>query len=150
MPALLLAVALVTAACGSGNGIGGETVATTPSAGATDDEAAPVPAPGGDSTDAVVSSRGGDLLRTVQERGRLVCGVSGTRVIFSETQPDGSVVGVDADYCRAVAAAVLGDAGALEFVSLTTGERFVALLRRPVDPRIGLRNRRNSRNNGLN
>ena len=97
MPLLLLAAALVTAACGSGNGIGGETGATTPSAGGTDDEAAPVPAPGGDSTDAVVSSRGGDLLRAVQERGRLVCGVSGTRVIFSETQPDGSVVGVDAD-----------------------------------------------------
>ena len=129
---LLLAVALVAAACGSGNGIGGETVATTPS-GATDDEAAPVPAPGGDSADAVVSSRGGDLLRTVQERGRLVCGVSGTRVIFSETQPDGSVVGVDADYCRAVAAAVLGDAGALEFVSLTTGERFVALQTGHID-----------------
>ena len=133
MPLLLLAAALVTAACGSGNGIGGETVATTPSAGGTDDEAAPVPAPGGDSTDAVVSSRGGDLLRTVQERGRLVCGVSGTRVIFSETQPDGSVVGVDADYCRAVAAAVLGDAGALEFVSLTTGERFTALQTGHID-----------------
>ena len=133
MPALLLAVALVVAACGSGNGIGGETVATTPSAGATDDEAAPVPAPDGDSTDAVVSSRGGDLLPTVQERGRLVCGVSGTRVIFSETQPDGSVVGVDADYCRAVAAAVLGDADALEFVSLTTGERFAAVQSGHID-----------------
>ena len=132
MPALLLAVALAAAACGSGNGIGGETVATTPS-GTTDDEAAPVPAPDGDSTDAVVSSRRGDLLRTVQNRGRLVCGVSGTRVIFSETQPDGSVVGVDADYCRAVAAAVLGDAGALEFVSLTTGERFVALQTGHID-----------------
>ena len=126
MPALLLAMALVAAACGGGNEIGGERVATTPS-GTTDDEAAPVPAPDGDSTDAVVSSRGGDLLRTVQDRGRLVCGVSGTRVIFSETQADGSVTGIDADYCRAVAAAVLGDAGALEFVSLTTGERFVAL-----------------------
>ena len=122
MPALLLAVALVTAACGSGNGIG-----------AADDKAAPVPAADGDSTDAVVSSRGGDLLRTVQERGRLVCGVSGTRVIFSETQPDGSVVGFDADYCRAVAAAVLGDAGALEFVSLTTGERFAALQAGHID-----------------
>ena len=132
MPALLLAVALAAAACGGGNGIGGERVATTPS-GTTDDEAAPVPAPDGDSTDAVVSSRRGDLLRTVQNRGRLVCGVSGTRVIFSETQPDGSVVGVDADYCRTVAAAVLGDAGALEFVSLTTGERFVALQTGHID-----------------
>ncbi|MXW99611.1 MAG: amino acid ABC transporter substrate-binding protein [Acidimicrobiaceae bacterium] len=68
-----------------------------------------------------------DMLDHVLGRGELVCGVSGTRVIFSETQPDGSVVGVDADYCRVVAAALFGDAGAVEFVSLTTGERFTAL-----------------------
>ena len=84
-------------------------------------------------SDVVGDTQDGDLLRTVQERGRLVCGVSGTRVIFSETQPDGSVVGVDADYCRVVAAAVLGDAGAVEFVSLTTGERFVALQTGTID-----------------
>ena len=74
MSALLLAVVLVAVACGSGNGFGGEAATITP---------------------AVVSTQDGDLLRTVQDRGRLVCGVSGTRVIFSETQPDGSVVGVD-------------------------------------------------------
>ena len=68
-----------------------------------------------------------DMLDHVLGRGELVCGVSGTRVIFSETQPDGSVVGVDADYCRVVAAALFGDAEAVEFVSLTTGERFTAL-----------------------
>ena len=62
-----------------------------------------------------------------------MCGVSGTRVIFSETQPDGSVVGVDADYCHVVAAAVFGDAEAVEFVSLTTGERFAALQSGHID-----------------
>ena len=83
---------------------------------------------------AVVEDRDdGDLLRKVQERGRLVCGVSGTRVIFSETQPDGSVFGVDADYCRVVAAVVFGDADAVEFVSLTTGERFVAVQSGRID-----------------
>jgi general L-amino acid transport system substrate-binding protein len=84
-------------------------------------------------TDAVDPTADGDLLRTVQERGRLVCGVSGTRAIFSETRPDGSVVGVDADYCRVVAAAVFGDAEAVEFVSLTTGERFTALQTGVID-----------------
>ena len=84
-------------------------------------------------SDIVDDSAEGDLLRTVQERGRLVCGVSGTRVIFSETLPDGTVVGVDADYCRVVAAAVFGDAGAVEFVSLTTGERFAALQSGEID-----------------
>ena len=84
-------------------------------------------------TDMVAPTADGNLLRTVQERGRLVCGVSGTRVIFSETQPDGSVVGVDADYCRVVAAALFGDADAVEFVSLTTGERFAALQSGHID-----------------
>ncbi|MXW97856.1 MAG: transporter substrate-binding domain-containing protein [Acidimicrobiaceae bacterium] len=74
-----------------------------------------------------------DMLDHVLGRGELVCGVSGTRVIFSETQPDGSVVGVDADYCRVVAAALFGDAGAVEFVSLTTGERFAALQSGHID-----------------
>ena len=74
-----------------------------------------------------------DLLAKVQDRGRLVCGVSGTRVIFSETQPDGSVFGVDADYCRVVAAVVFGDASAVEFVSLTTAERFAAVQSGRID-----------------
>ena len=82
---------------------------------------------------AVVEDGDGDLLQKVQERGRLVCGVSGTRVIFSETRPDGTVVGVDADFCRVVAAVVLGDAHAVEFVSLTTAERFAALQSGRID-----------------
>ena len=45
-------------------------------------------------------------LEQVQERGFLKCGVSGSAVAFSETQADGSVTGIDADYCYAVAAAI--------------------------------------------
>ena len=83
---------------------------------------------------AVIEDSGGvDLLEKVRERGRLICGVSGTRVIFSETRPDGSVFGVDADYCRVVAAVALGDADAVDFVSLTTAERFVALQSGRID-----------------
>ena len=44
-------------------------------------------------------------LETVTDRGFLKCGVSGSAVAFSETQADGSVTGIDADYCYAVAAA---------------------------------------------
>ena len=153
MPALLLAVVLVAVACRSGSEAGGGTAATTPAAGASDDETAPAPAPdhapGGGSTDAVLSTTDGDLLRTVQDRGRLVCGVFGTRVIFSETQPDGSVVGVDADYCRVVAAAVHGDAGAVEFVALTTGERFAALQSGHIDVLIRSTTWTQSRDAGL-
>lgn len=81
----------------------------------------------------VTDGEDGDLLQKVQQRGRLVCGVSGTRVIFSETLPDGTVVGVDADYCRVVAAVVFGDSDAVEFVSLTTAERFAALQSGHID-----------------
>jgi len=41
--------------------------------------------------------------------------------------------GIDADYCRAVAAAVLGDADAVEFTSLTAAERFTAVQTGAVD-----------------
>ena len=72
-------------------------------------------------------------LDTVKERGFLKCGVSGTAVAFSETQADGSVTGIDADYCYAVAAAVLGDYSKVEFTALTAAERFTALSSGEVD-----------------
>ena len=132
---VVLAVLAVVVACGdSGDGAGTEAVAVAVLEGAAEPDTAAESDPesgsaagGSDVVDAVVDAGGGDLLGVVKQRGRLVCGVSGTRVIFSQTQPDGSVFGVDADYCRVVAAVLFGDADAVEFVSLTTGERFVAL-----------------------
>jgi len=127
---LLLALAVAAwavSACGDPDPPG--TDGTEPASPTASQTTEPATTPG-----EIVDDHGeGDLLRTVQERGRLVCGVSGTRVIFSETLPDGSVVGVDADYCRVVAAAVFGDAEAVEFVSLTTGERFAALQSGDID-----------------
>jgi general L-amino acid transport system substrate-binding protein len=69
----------------------------------------------------------------VQARGVLRCGVSGAATAFSEQQPDGSATGFDADYCRYVAAAVLGDATAVEFTFLTAAERFTAVQTGAVD-----------------
>ena len=132
LPALV-AAALAVAACGEPDPQ--DTAAIEPAGApeAATTEASEEAEPAATVADVVDDIAGADLLEAVQERGRLVCGVSGTRVIFSETQPDGSVVGVDADYCRVVAAAVLGDAGAVEFVSLTTGERFAALQAGHID-----------------
>ena len=59
--------------------------------------------------------------------------MSGVAVAFSETQPDGSQRGFDADYCRVVAAAILGDADAVDFVPLTAAERFTAVQTGEVD-----------------
>ena len=83
--------------------------------------------------DAVDAVEAGSLLDVVKARGTLHCGVSGVAVAFSETQPDGSQRGFDADYCRVVAAAILGDADAVEFVPLTAAERFTAVQTGQVD-----------------
>ena len=128
--AVVGAVTLLAAACG---GDAQDGAATTSQDAAPPEDTAPPDGTATTAADAVEATADGDLLQTVQERGRLVCGVAGTRVVFSETLPDGTVVGVDADYCRVVAAAVLGDASAVEFVSLTTGERFTALQTGTID-----------------
>ncbi len=131
--AVLLAVlAIVATACGGTS----ETEDTTATTVAADDTTATTAG----STDTADDDGGGDVgqggegtLATVLARGKLICGVSGTAVAFSETQPDGSATGFDADYCRAVAAAVLGDANAVEFRALTAAERFEALKNNEID-----------------
>ncbi len=82
---------------------------------------------------AVTFAGGGDTLATVEERGFLKCGVSGALVGFSYLQEDGSLVGFDWDYCRAVAAAVFGDAEAVEGRTSTSSERFPILQSGEID-----------------
>ncbi|WP_419553886.1 amino acid ABC transporter substrate-binding protein [Candidatus Poriferisodalis sp.] len=121
---VLVALALMAAACGSGDGDDQDVDGDEPAA--TTEAAEP-------ETEVALVQDTGDLLATVQDRGSLNCGVSGSAVAFSETQPDGSTTGFDADYCRAVAAAILGDAGAVNFVPLTAAERFTALETGDID-----------------
>ena len=121
----LLALGLIAAACGSGDDEGSAPSDTEPAA--TTEAATPEP------ETTVELTQGDDLLETVKARGKLHCGVSGSAVAFSETQPDGSTTGFDADYCRAVAAAIFGDDGAVDFVPLTAAERFTALETGQVD-----------------
>ena len=47
--------------------------------------------------------------------------------------PDGEHEGFESDYCRVIAAAVLGDAGAVDFVDLATAYRFTALQSGEID-----------------
>ena len=86
-----------------------------------------------DAEDVVDNTQMGSMLATVQERGKLICGVSGTATAFSETAADGSYTGFDVDFCRVVAAAVLGDAEAITFVRLDAAERFTAVQTGDVD-----------------
>lgn len=129
---LLVVLALVAAACGgteetTETTVGDDTTATTQAEGGTDDGGTD---DGG--TDAGQDA-GKSTLDVVKERGTLICGVSGSAVAFSETQPDGSATGFDADYCKAVAAAVLGDANAVEYRSTTAAERFDVLKAGEID-----------------
>ncbi|MDP8905872.1 MAG: amino acid ABC transporter substrate-binding protein [Chloroflexota bacterium] len=75
----------------------------------------------------------GGTLAAVQNRGTLICGVNGGLPGFSFLDPNGNWSGFDADYCRAVAAAVLGDPNAVEFRQLTADDRGPALQNREVD-----------------
>jgi general L-amino acid transport system substrate-binding protein len=124
--AMFLTIGVVAAACGSDSD-GDDAAPATTAAAVVETTAAPT------TTAEVEVVAGGSLLDTVQARGTLNCGVSGSAVAFSETQADGSVTGFDADYCRAVAAAVLGDANAVNFVALTASERFTAVQTGDVD-----------------
>ena len=72
-------------------------------------------------------------LQTIQERGSLICGVDGNLPGFSNTNAAGRMSGLDADTCRAIAAAVLGDANKVSFVALTAKERFTALSSGEID-----------------
>jgi len=72
-------------------------------------------------------------LDDVRSRGTLNCGVSQGLPGFSNPDETGRMTGFDADYCRAIAAAVLGNANAVNFVPLTAAARFTALQSGEVD-----------------
>jgi len=69
----------------------------------------------------------------VKARGKLNCGVNSGLVGFAAPDANGEWKGFDIDVCRAVAAAVLGDANAIEFVPTTPKTRFTALAAGEVD-----------------
>ena len=75
----------------------------------------------------------GSILARIQERGELICGVNATLPGFGTQNDAGDFVGFDVDICRAVAAAVLGDADAIAFRPLTAAERPTALAGGEVD-----------------
>jgi general L-amino acid transport system substrate-binding protein len=75
----------------------------------------------------------GETLQAVQARGNLICGVNGQLPGFSFLDPDGNYSGFDADFCRALAAAIFGDPTKVEFRATTTGERFTVLQTSEID-----------------
>ena len=72
-------------------------------------------------------------LEDVKKRGSLNCGVSTGLAGFSQKDEKGKWSGIDVDACRAVAAAVLGDADKVSYKPLTAKERFTALQSGEID-----------------
>jgi general L-amino acid transport system substrate-binding protein len=75
----------------------------------------------------------GEALDAVKSRGLLRCGVSEGIAGFSERNAAGRWTGFDVDFCRAVAAAVIGDPEKVKFVPLKASARFPALQAGKID-----------------
>ena len=75
----------------------------------------------------------GPTMDAIKEKGFIQCGVSTSLPGFSNPDDQGNWTGIDVDVCRAVAAAVFGDANAVKFTPLTSKERFTALQSGEVD-----------------
>ena len=69
------------------------------------------------------SNQGDSRLTLVRNRGQLVCASNNSLTGFGYINDAGDTVGFDIDLCRAVAAAVLGDADAVEYRPTTAAER---------------------------
>ena len=76
---------------------------------------------------------GGGLLAEVRDRGTLRCGVNEAVPGFGLIDDEGNYTGFDVEFCRVIAAGVLGDAEAVEYVSLDTETRFTALQAGDID-----------------
>ena len=73
------------------------------------------------------------ILEKVKNRGKLICGVNGKLIGFSYVDDKGVWSGLDVDYCKAIAAAVLGDAKAVEFKPLLAKDRLTAIQTGEID-----------------
>ena len=126
--AMLLTITLVAAACGS----------SADSADGDDDSAAETDGgdteggEGEDDAEQVTATQGGTLA-AVQDAGILQCGGNDTLPGFGITDADGNFGGFDVDFCRVVAAAVLGDAEAVEVTALEAAARFPTLQSGDID-----------------
>jgi general L-amino acid transport system substrate-binding protein len=72
-------------------------------------------------------------LDTVRSRSFLQCGVNTSLAGFAQPDSKGAWRGLDVDFCRAVAAAVFGDASKVRYTPLTSQQRFTALQSGEVD-----------------
>ena len=74
-----------------------------------------------------------DRLQLIKDRGTLICGVNAELIGFGFINPAGEFEGFDVDFCKALAAALFGDATKVEYRPLTASERLPALQTGEID-----------------
>ncbi|NRF71550.1 amino acid ABC transporter substrate-binding protein [Aquincola sp. S2] len=82
---------------------------------------------------AALPAQAGKTMDAIKARGQLVCGVNTGLPGFSAADSQGNWTGLDVDVCKAIAAAMLGDATKIKYVPLTAQQRFTALQSGEVD-----------------
>ncbi len=125
--ALVALLALAASACSSSDD--DDDASASADASADDDEVAA----GQEGEDEGGDDSGDSLLAEVQDRGTLMCGVNEAVPGFGFIDEAGDFAGFDIEFCRVIAAAVLGDAEAVEFMPLTAEQRFTALQSGEID-----------------
>ncbi len=95
-----------------------------------DDSSSGTTDPDGDTE--ITLAQEGSRLEAIREEGVLKCGTRDALPGFAVLEGSDHV-GFDADFCRVIAAAILGDAEAVEFVDLETEARFTALQSGEID-----------------
>ena len=84
-------------------------------------------------TEAQAQGSGSATMDSTRTKGLLQCGLTGSVPGFSLPDSQGIMRGLDADTCRAIAAAILGDAGKVKLIPTTAQNRFTALQSGEVD-----------------
>ena len=82
---------------------------------------------------APLTASAGPTLDSIKQKGTLRCGVNTGLLGFSAPDPQGRWNGIDADFCRAVATAILGDPNKVQYVPTNAQNRFTALQSGEVD-----------------
>ena len=133
----LLVIAIVYSACSSPAAApaatpapaeaAAATAATTEAAATTATEAAPA------AEAAAPAAQTGSLLDTVKSRGKVICGVNNQLPGFGVVDQNGAYAGFDIDFCKAVAAAVLGDQNAVEYKYASSNDRFTLVKTGEID-----------------
>jgi len=81
----------------------------------------------------VVSVASAATLDDIRQSGMLKCGVNTGLAGFAESDTDGKWTGFDVDFCRAVAAAIFDDPGAVAFTPVSVADRFKVLQSGDID-----------------